>query len=87
MYIKWGVFFPVRTLQLLRQLLDTKVLCTLQKPFELQIVEGLTVFSAMALADHPSVSNRVLTERLRVFMHSVFYGYDQYFTISSKVDK
>ncbi|XP_025098007.1 LOW QUALITY PROTEIN: dynein gamma chain, flagellar outer arm-like [Pomacea canaliculata] len=51
--------------ELLRQLLDNKVLCTLQKPFELQIVEGLTVFSAMALADHPSVSNRVLTERLR----------------------
>ena len=52
--------------QLLRQLLDDRVLCTHQKPFELRIVEGLTVFSAMALTDYPAIPNRELSERLLV---------------------
>ncbi|XP_070190368.1 uncharacterized protein [Littorina saxatilis] len=50
--------------ELLRQLLDDRVLCTLQKPFESRIVEGLTIFSAMALTDYPSISNRELSDRL-----------------------
>lgn len=50
--------------ELLRQLLDDRVVCTLEKPFESHIIEGLTIFSAMALTDYPSMSNRVLSERL-----------------------
>ncbi|XP_076466964.1 uncharacterized protein LOC143298129 [Babylonia areolata] len=50
--------------ELLRQLLDDRVLCTLQKPFESRTVEGLTVFSAMALTDYPAIANRELSERL-----------------------
>ena len=57
--------------QLLRQLLDDRVLCTHQKPFELRIVEGLTVFSAMALTDYPAIPNRELSERLLVGCVSV----------------
>ena len=52
--------------QLLRQLLDDKVLCTLQKPFEWKTIEGLTVISAMSMSEHPSVNNQILTERLLV---------------------
>ncbi|KAK3577475.1 hypothetical protein CHS0354_032326 [Potamilus streckersoni] len=50
--------------ELLRQLLDDKVLCTLQKPFEWRTVEGLTVVSAMAMSDHPSISTHSIPERL-----------------------
>ena len=57
--------------QLLRQLLDDRVLCTHQKPFELRIVEGLTVFSAMALTDYPAIPNCELSERLLVGCVSV----------------
>ncbi|KAK6187606.1 hypothetical protein SNE40_005595 [Patella caerulea] len=58
--------------ELLRQLLDQKVLCTLNKPFEWRSIEGLTVLSGMALSDYPGVSNRSISERLlRHF--AVFY--------------
>ncbi|XP_067674368.1 uncharacterized protein [Haliotis asinina] len=50
--------------ELLRQLLDQRILCTLQKPFEWKTVEGLTVTSAMALSDYPGVGNRAISERL-----------------------
>ncbi|KAL4232681.1 hypothetical protein ACF0H5_007369 [Mactra antiquata] len=50
--------------QLLRQLLDDKVLCTLQKPFEWKTVEGLNVISAMSMSEFPSVNNQMLSSRL-----------------------
>ncbi|OWF37572.1 Dynein heavy chain 5, axonemal [Mizuhopecten yessoensis] len=50
--------------ELLRQLLDDKVLCTLQKPFEWKTVEDLSIISAMSMSDHPSVSTRKLSNRL-----------------------
>ncbi|KAL5009692.1 hypothetical protein ScPMuIL_011997 [Solemya velum] len=53
-----------RNNELLRQLLDDKVLCTLQKPFEWKTIEGLTVACAMSMSDHPSVNNQLISERL-----------------------
>ncbi|ESO89151.1 hypothetical protein LOTGIDRAFT_229063 [Lottia gigantea] len=53
-----------RSNELLRQLLDEKVLCTLQKPFEWRSIEGLTVLSGMALSDYPGFNNRTISERL-----------------------
>jgi hypothetical protein len=53
-------------LQLLRQLLDNKVLCTLQKPFEWRTIEGLVILSAMSMNETPSVTNRMLNQRLLV---------------------
>ncbi|XP_060567478.1 dynein axonemal heavy chain 5-like [Ruditapes philippinarum] len=50
--------------QLLRQLLDDKVLCTQQKPFEWKTVEGLNIISAMSMSEHPSVNNQMLSSRL-----------------------
>lgn len=52
--------------QLLRQLLDDKVLCTLQKPFEWKTVEGLNVISAMSMSEYQSVNNQMLSSRLLV---------------------
>ena len=60
------ILFIAYLFQMLRQLLDERVLCTLQKPFESRIVEGLTIFSAMALTDYPAISTRQLSERLLV---------------------
>ena len=54
------------TFQLLRQLLDDKVLCTLQKPFEWKTVEGLTVISAMSMSEYPSVNNQLMSTRMLV---------------------
>ncbi len=56
----WSLF------QLLRQLLDDKVLCTLQKPFEWKTVEDFTVISAMSMSEFPSVNNQMLSTRLLV---------------------
>ncbi|GFN75495.1 dynein beta chain, ciliary [Plakobranchus ocellatus] len=50
--------------ELLRQLLDERQLCTIQKPFEWRTVEGMSVISAMALSDYPGVVNKPLNERL-----------------------
>ncbi|XP_052807484.1 dynein axonemal heavy chain 5-like isoform X7 [Mya arenaria] len=50
--------------QLLRQLLDDKVVCTLQKPFEWKTVEDFTVISAMSMSEFPSVNNQMLSSRL-----------------------
>ena len=55
-----------RSNELLRQLLDERQLCTLNKPFEWRTVEGLSVISAMALSDYPSAFNQPLNERLLV---------------------
>ena len=52
--------------ELLRQLLDERQLCTVQKPFEWRTVEGMSVISAMALSDYPGVVNKPLNERLLV---------------------
>ena len=52
--------------ELLRQLLDERQLCTVQKPFEWHTVEGMSVISAMALSDYPGVVNKPLNERLLV---------------------
>ncbi|XP_041355189.1 dynein gamma chain, flagellar outer arm-like isoform X3 [Gigantopelta aegis] len=53
-----------RSNELLRQLLDDHILCTLQSPFEWKTVEGLTVISAMALSDYPGMKNQLISERL-----------------------
>ncbi|XP_064629693.1 uncharacterized protein LOC135488785 isoform X2 [Lineus longissimus] len=53
-----------KTNELLRQLLDDKVLCTLQKPFEWRTIEGLVILSSMSMNETPSVTNRVLNQRL-----------------------
>lgn len=52
--------------ELLRQLVDDKQLCTLQKPFEWHTVEGLSIISAMPLSDYPAVNNRSIADRLLV---------------------
>ena len=52
--------------QLLRQLLDDKVLCTLQKPFEWKTVEDFSVISAMSMSEFPSANNQMLSSRLLV---------------------
>lgn len=57
----WFVCF-----QLLRQLLDDKILCKLQKPFEMKTVEGLSIISAMSMSEQASVSSRQLSDRLLV---------------------
>ncbi|XP_074662754.1 uncharacterized protein LOC141915202 [Tubulanus polymorphus] len=50
--------------ELLRQLLDDKVLCTQQKPFEWRSVEDLVILAAMSFSETPSVVNRLLSSRL-----------------------
>ncbi|XP_052708586.1 uncharacterized protein LOC128183562 isoform X10 [Crassostrea angulata] len=50
--------------ELLRQLLDDKILCKLQKPFEMKTVEGLSIISAMSMSEQASVSSRQLSDRL-----------------------
>ncbi|XP_052089132.1 uncharacterized protein LOC127725852 isoform X10 [Mytilus californianus] len=50
--------------ELLRQLLDDKTLCTLEKPFEWKTVEGFNVIGAMSMSDNPGVSCTQLSERL-----------------------
>ena len=56
-------------MQLLRQLLDDKILCKLQKPFEMKTVEGLSIISAMSMSEQASVSSRQLSDRLLVSKH------------------
>ena len=58
----------VRLLQLLRGLLDDKVLCTQQKPFEWRTIEGLVVLGAMSLSGAPSEESRLLNPRLLVYL-------------------
>ena len=60
----FDVHIHLSSLQMLRRLLDDKILCTLQKPFEWRTVEGFTVMAAMSLSDCPSVDNRLLVPRL-----------------------
>lgn len=55
-------------LQLLRQLLDDKTLCTLEKPFEWKTIEGFNVIAAMSMSDNPGVSSTKLSERFLVGM-------------------
>ncbi|CAH1799095.1 unnamed protein product [Owenia fusiformis] len=50
--------------ELLRQVMDNNMLCTLQRPFEWKTIEGLTVFSAIGINENPSVTNRTLDDRL-----------------------
>ncbi|XP_023932047.1 dynein heavy chain 5, axonemal-like isoform X1 [Lingula anatina] len=50
--------------ELLRQLLDDRTLCTLQKPFEWRTIEGLIIFATMSMSEYPSAKNRKLEERL-----------------------
>jgi len=51
---------------LLRQLLDDKTLCTVEKPFEWKTVEGFNVIGAMSMSDNPGVSCTKLSERFLV---------------------
>ena len=62
----------VLILQLLRRLLDDKIICTLQKPFEWRSVEGLSVVSAMNLSEYASVDDRGLHPRLMVSL-AIYY--------------
>ena len=55
-------------LQLLRGLLDDKVLCTQQKPFEWRTIEGLVVLGAVSLSGAPSEESRLLNPRLLVHL-------------------
>ena len=55
-----------RVNELLRRLLDDRVICTLQKPFEWRNVEGLSVVSAMSMSEHASSSSRSMHNRLMV---------------------
>lgn len=57
-------------LQFLRQLLDAKVMCTGERPFEWKTVEGLSVISAMSHSEHCSVENRNISARLLVSWNS-----------------
>ena len=50
-------------------MVDDKVLCTLEKPFEWRTIEGLMICSAMSLSDSPSVTNRTIGNRLLVRPH------------------
>ena len=52
--------------QLLRRMLDDKVLCTMQRPFEWRTIEGLVIFSTMSMSDYASVSNKLLAPRMLV---------------------
>ena len=51
---------------MLRQLLDDKVLCTLEKPFEWKTIEDLNILSSINMADQPSSNYDVLSPRLLV---------------------
>ena len=53
-------------LQLLRQLLDEHVLHRKQKPFQTLVIEGLTVFSAIALNESFATHDPRISERLLV---------------------
>nr|XP_014351636.1 PREDICTED: dynein heavy chain 8, axonemal-like [Latimeria chalumnae] len=50
--------------ELLRQLLDDKVLLKFSKPFEVQKLEGLVVQAAMSLTEYPSNPYRTISQRL-----------------------
>lgn len=60
------LYFLFVYFQLLRQLLDDKILCKLQKPFEMKTVEGLSIISAMSMSEQASISSRQLSDRLLV---------------------
>ena len=55
-----------RVNELLRRLLDDRVICTLQKPYEWRNVEGLSVVSAMSMSDYATVRSRGMHSRLMV---------------------
>ena len=63
--------------QLLRRLLDDRIICTLQKPFEWRSVEGLSVMSAMDLSEYHSIDNAILHPRLLV-EHSYIYSLEKW---------
>ncbi len=50
--------------ELLRRVLDDRVLCTLNRPFEWRTIEGLLIFAAMSMSEHPSADVRALDQRL-----------------------
>ncbi|XP_033113255.1 dynein heavy chain 5, axonemal-like isoform X2 [Anneissia japonica] len=50
--------------ELLRQLMDDKILVTLHKPFEWRTIEGLHVLASMTTNEFPSVNNRLISSRL-----------------------
>ncbi len=52
--------------QLLRRMLDDRILCTLQRPFEWRTIEGLQVCSTMSMSEYPSMNDRILAPRLLV---------------------
>ncbi len=52
--------------ELLRQLMDDKVLVTLQKPFEWRTIQDLMILSSFTSNVYPSANNRTLPERLMV---------------------
>ena len=58
---------------MLRQLLDDKVLCTLEKPFEWKTVEDLTVLSSVNMNDYHSSDSDVLSPRLLVGSLCMFF--------------
>ncbi|XP_077977225.1 dynein axonemal heavy chain 8-like isoform X3 [Glandiceps talaboti] len=52
-----------RTLELLRQLVDDKVLVTLKKPFERRTIQGLVLLSAMTMHELPSTPTHRLPDQ------------------------
>ncbi|XP_030850579.1 dynein heavy chain 8, axonemal isoform X3 [Strongylocentrotus purpuratus] len=50
--------------ELMRQLLDERLLITLQKPFEWRTIEDLVVLSACTMNNYPSSSSRKIPDRL-----------------------
>ncbi|XP_070568705.1 dynein axonemal heavy chain 5-like isoform X4 [Ptychodera flava] len=53
-----------RSLELLRQMVDDKLLVTLKKPFEWRTLQGLVILSAMTMHEFPSTSTQKLPDRL-----------------------
>ncbi|XP_071504103.1 dynein axonemal heavy chain 5-like [Diadema antillarum] len=53
-----------RSNELLRQLVDERVLVTLQKPFEWRTIEDLVLLSACTMNTYPSVTSRKIPDRL-----------------------
>jgi len=50
----------------MRQLLDDKVLCTLEKPFEWKTIEDLSVISSINISDLPNKRSHQVSPRLLV---------------------
>lgn len=56
--------------ELLRQLLDSKMIFNLQKPFDRRFIEGLSITASLS-ADQGSAENMALSDRLLVNIASL----------------